>query len=152
MDTSLELISKIDQIYSNALTRILIITGFMVTFTGVITPVVVGLYSRRLHKLDEAESHRKIEDATKAALAELQAEFDRYCKASDARLAAAVSELQEKQKAESGRSFGATLHLQGDQQYQEKKYGASVVSYLEAAGKYLGSGDYYNLGVIKIFV
>lgn len=134
MDTSLELISKVDQIYSNALNRILLLTALMIAFTGIIIPILVALYSRRAHKLDEAESHRKIEEATREALSELKGQFDRYCKESDAKLAAGAD-----------RAFGATLHMQANQQYVDKKYGASAVSYLEAAGKYLGAGDYYNL-------
>jgi len=134
MDTSLELISKVDQIYSNALNRILMLTALMIAFTGIIIPILVALYSRRAHRLDDAESHRKIEEATRDALSEMKVEFDRYCKEADTKLAAG-----------SDRAFGATLHMQANQQLIDKKYGASVVSYLEAAGKYLGAGDYYNL-------
>jgi hypothetical protein len=134
MDTSLEIISKVDQLYTNALTHILVFTGFMVILTGVITPFFVSIYSKRLHKLDEAESRQKIEDETKAALSELRVEFDRYCKEADIRLAAGAD-----------RAFAATQHMQGNQQFVDKKYGASAVSYLEASAQYLRAGDYYNL-------
>lgn len=145
MDTSLDLVSKIDRIYSDATRNILMIVSFIVVFSGIITPILVALYQRKLHRLEEATAQQKIQEATRAALAELKTQFAAYRKESEARVSEALEELRDANERQSAIAFGATLHMQGNHQLRDKKYCACAVSYLEASGKYLRGGDYDNL-------
>jgi predicted ATP-dependent protease len=143
--SSLELVTKIDALYSGALGHILTLVTIIVGFVGVFVPVFLYVFQNRLAKTEEAKIELRISQAVENALAQLKEDFDSYQKRNDEKMEHALARLVKFQKAEAGRSFAATLHLQANNQAVSEDYCNAAVSYLEAAGKYLLGGDYYNL-------
>ena len=121
------------------------IVAAVVAITGIITPIFVALYQKKLYKLDELIAHQKIEEETHKALLQIKAQIATLHKESETVLYERLEELQNNQKQEAAKSLAAVLQLQGNWELQNEDYGASAISYLESAGKYITGQEVDNL-------
>lgn len=145
MEDTLKILESVDQFYSNAFTNLLTITVAALAFVGILVPVLVTLYQRRLYKVDQ----KGISDALRAELAQITDKALEKVKAgyieNEAKFEDSIRALETKFEKKLNAAHGKSMHLQGNLSLENKRYGTALESLVSCAGFYIRGEDEANL-------
>lgn len=138
MEETLKILESVNSFYSQSFNQLIAITVAVLTFAGVVLPILIFLYQKRLFKLEQEEikSHLKheIDNHIAVAVAEMHKEF-----------LSSLAALESKIDKQHARSKGETLHLQAKLNMSEGHYLLAFNSLVRAGKHYIQSDTEVNL-------
>ena len=138
------IVEKIHTFYENAWTKLIIVITILISFVGVVIPLVSQWYQKRTFKLEEKEIkegllkhkldlEKEIKNSIELALVDLEQKLTKY-----------IDSKMEKVTERIDASRGALFHLQGMNRIEKDLEGA-MVDFITAAEAYTKGKDEYNL-------
>lgn len=146
---ALDLINKVNTFYEVAWVHLMWFIGVAGAIIGVIVPIAIQAYQRRLFKIEESKIDSNIvEQLTKAKADLLTATNERLgelVKSEFALLEKKVNDMEAKLTKEVNRAKGAVYHVQGNEQKTRGVYANAIISFANAAEMQYASDDEMNL-------
>ena len=137
---SLDLISKVDTFYNNAWIKLSLTVTIFFILTGVIVPIIVQLYQKKVLKLEEQKLKAEIESSELRLIAKIKEESQSTLKILTERINALESELNTKVSAR-------TNHLQAMIETGKNDYTRATYLYSLSAKSLLINKEFGNAQV-----
>lgn len=138
----IEIISHVTSFYETAWSHLLWFIGVTGAIVGIMVPIGIQIYQRRLFRVEEAKIRRELGDQIRADLEQqMKTKFADESKRIDEKL----TELTESMKQAVANSDGRAFFLQGRMLLDKKQPAGAARSFTTAALSYLRGNDQSNL-------
>ena len=137
MKETLEILEKVNQFYSQSFEQLILITIVILTFVGVVLPILIMLYQKRLFKLEQQEIEISIKNNLSIELKTIEDKIRNEYKEKELEFESKILRIEEEIKIQSSKSLGGILHVQGNGYYLSQKYIRALESFIEASGNHL---------------
>lgn len=137
MNETLTILEKVNSFYSGAWLQLVIYTTVMFTIIGILIPILVQFYQRRVLKLEKDSLERIIKE-----------EIDDIGKNINTLISDEVSRQSSKIEKRINSAEGGNFHIQGNYYLDKKWYGIALSSLAIAGKSYIDADDELNLGRI----
>lgn len=145
MQDTLAILESVNSFYSQSFSHLISITLAVLAFSGVVLPVLFGLYQKRLFKLDhkeiEASLSKRMYEILQDSVNSIDEKIAIKEKLLEEKLKLAVSKAQQ----DIDRVSGGLSHVQGNKYLSEKNYIFALESFIGASFSYIDSSDDRNL-------
>lgn len=145
MQDTLAILESVNNFYSQSFSHLISITLAVLAFSGVVLPVLFGLYQKRLFKLDhkeiEASLSKRMYEILQGSVDSIDEKISIKEKHLDEKLKLAVAKVQQ----DIDRIAGGLSHVQGNKYLSEKNYVFAFESFIGASFSYIESSDDRNL-------
>ncbi|WP_328185153.1 hypothetical protein [Marinobacter sp. OP 3.4] len=145
MQDTLKILETVNQFYSQSFNQLVIITVAVLTFAGVIMPILISLYQKRLFRLEHQEIKEKIKEELNEdmqdAVTRIREEYEEKEKEHHDK----IKYIENKLEKEVSGALGASLHLQASMNIRDGSYLAAFYSLTRAATNHIKSEKEVNL-------
>jgi hypothetical protein len=150
--TGLEVVGKVNDLYSSVFNQLLLMLGVVATLVVVVLPIFLSIFQRRESRLQEARLNADFSARIENAKKDLEGKIttlDEEKKAVEKALKEAEGRIEKKLS----KSLAAAFHIQAFNNEERKDFAEAVKSSLVAAKYYLAADDLDNLDrVINILL
>ncbi|MBN2605918.1 MAG: hypothetical protein JXR47_01140 [Thiotrichales bacterium] len=115
MQDSLNVLTAVNQFYSQAFAQLITVTIAILAFAGVLMPILLSLYQKRIFRLEHKEIENKIESRFLQLAAELKEEINEKFREKDKESKKEILALENKMDKEIAATLAGILHVQGNQ-------------------------------------
>ena len=145
MQETLKILESVNQFYSQSFNQLVMITVAVLAFAGVVMPIIISLYQKRLFRLE----HEEIKTALKNELAKdlnkaidtLRTEHEKLSATYEDR----IKELNERTKKKIAQAIGGISHVQANVNLDNKEYLWAFTSLVSAAKNHIKADEEANL-------
>lgn len=138
MQEALKILESVNAFYSQSFNQLIVITVAVLTFAGVILPVLILLYQKRLFRLEQEEIKHSLKLEMEIQIQKITSErFDEY--------KSSVSDLDKKYEKQLSYAIGCGLHLQGKVNVIEVDYINALYSFSIAGERFIVAEHEANL-------
>lgn len=148
MDSTLQILEKVNALYSGAYTHLLTITLAILAFSGVILPLVIQMIQNRTFRTEQAALQGQITTKIDAAKNELKSDlgksFDEEKKALEDIVKREVETLNARFTEQVSAAKGASFFLQGRTLQERQLFGPAARDFAYAADLLFKGADEMN--------
>lgn len=153
----IELINRVSAFYEIAWTQLLWFIAVAGAIVGVIVPLGIQWYQRRLIKIEEKEIKtaltRQADDLKVSLQLEMKSFLTQTLKQEMERFDVKLNEKEKELTKEAAAVRGSVFHVQGNTLLEAKHYIVALSSYIDAASSQLTGDDQFNLlRVLKLII
>lgn len=145
MEDSLKILETVNNFYSQSFNQLIIITAAVLTFAGVVLPILITIYQKRLFKLEhdaiESSLTQKMKDELELAIKAIESEYDQKEKAFEIQM----NDLKEELHREIDTAKGGISHVQGCNSFDQSDWINAFESFIGASKSYIKAEDNLNL-------
>ncbi|MBK2258137.1 hypothetical protein [Francisella philomiragia] len=145
MQDTLKILESVNHFYSQSFNQLIVITVAVLAFAGVVMPVLIYLYQKRLFRLEHEEIRNQLKDELNSELAKAIDAVRKEYKKKEEQYLSKIECLDEKIEKEIAGSISGTFHLQGIMNLKDKRYLNAFVSLTKAAVNNIKADDEINL-------
>lgn len=145
MQDTLIILEAVNQFYSQSFNQLVAIFIAVLAFAGVVMPILISLYQKRLFKLEHEEIklslQNKLTQDLSSALENIRTEYE----SKESEYEKKIIALDEKLEKEIAGAFGGSLHIQGNMSIKEGHYLAAFISLTKASTNHIKADKETNL-------
>lgn len=145
MDNSLKILESVNQFYSQSFSQLINITVAVLAFVGIVIPILIALYQKRIfnleHKNIESSIHEKLKEEYQEKVNLIRNEFKEREDFYEKR----IKEIEKKIASDLAHAKGGIFQVQANAQLKDKAYSLACESYIDAALLQIDSEDNLNL-------
>jgi hypothetical protein len=145
MQDTLKILESVNQFYSQSFNQLVVITVAVLAFAGVVMPVLISLYQKRLFRLEHEEIRNRLKDELDAELAIAITEVRKEYEEKEKQYLSRIDSLDEKLEKEIAGSIGGNLHIQGNMNLKDQQYLNAFTSLTKAAINHIKADKETNL-------
>ncbi|WP_029933355.1 hypothetical protein [Thiomicrospira pelophila] len=145
MQESLEIISAVNNFYSQSFGQLITITLGFLAFIGVFLPILLTFYQKRLVNLEQTEIEAMLTKRLGQIESSLQEKLDRDLAEKDILLTQKISNSEEKLQERVSHALSGVLFVQGSLQLSNKLYWLASYSFVRAAKESIKANEEGNL-------
>lgn len=138
MQDTLKILESVNAFYSQSFNQLIVITVAVLTFAGVVLPVLISLYQKRLFRLEQEEIRHSLKLEMENQIQKITSKMlDEY--------KSSVSDLDKKYEKKLSYAIGCSLHLQGKVNVIETDYINALYSFSSAGERFIVAEHEANL-------
>ena len=141
MESTLEILEKVNALYSGAFTQLITITGIILAFSGILLPVIITIYQNRQLELKKKSLEMLINNNSENIESKLKDEIKKYFEAESEAFKTEINRLEEELAKSKTAASAQTLHIQGVSSIENGDYITALNSLLKATHYYAVCGD-----------
>ncbi|WP_160061820.1 hypothetical protein [Psychromonas sp. L1A2] len=145
MQDSLKILETVNNFYSQSFGHLITITVAVLAFSGIILPILVTIYQKRLFKLEHEVIENSLIEKMKAeleiAVKEIKAEYDEKEKI----LKSKLSEMEDELNRKFDNAKGGICHVQGCSNFDQQRWFSAFESFVNASIFFIKGKDNLNL-------
>ncbi|WP_417439756.1 hypothetical protein [Idiomarina abyssalis] len=145
MQDTLKILESVNQFYSQSFNQLVVITVAVLAFAGVVMPVLISLYQKRLFRLEHEEIQSHLKGELDSELAKAVDAVRKEYEKKEAQYLLEIESLDEKLEKEIAGSIGGNLHVQGNMNLKDGQYLGAFSSFTRAAINHLKADKEANL-------
>jgi len=142
---SLKILETVNSFYSSSFSQLINITVAVLAFAGIVLPILITIYQKRLFKLDheviEDSLTKKIDEKFENAVEEVRKEYQEKEKGFEAQIEIMKKELHK----EVDEAKGGISHVSGCSDLERNYYSSAFDSFIAASFSYIKAGNNLNL-------
>lgn len=147
MDKSLEILKSVNDFYSQSFNQLVVITVAILAFAGVLMPIMISWYQKRIFKLDQNEIETKLRKNIKETLTEELNQLEIRLKITEEKLEEKLKAHEKDLTCKVDRAIGGVLLVQANILASEKDYINAYQSYISACESFISANDNLNLKI-----
>lgn len=147
MDKSLEILKSVNDFYSQSFNQLVVITVAILAFAGVLMPIMISWYQKRIFKLDHNEIETKLKENIKVILTEELNQLELRLKATEEKLEEKLKAYEKNLACKVDRAIGGVLLVQANTLSSEKEHINAYQSYISACDSFISANDNLNLKI-----
>lgn len=140
-NNGMDLITAVDGFYNSAWNKLIIVGSVSLAIVGVLVPIIIQIYQKRVLKANEEVLKKDIETQVQNAKTELLEYIND-------KMAENFQIFEEKMAKLNASSTAKAFHLQGNTQFGNKEYSGALADYITASENYLICEDYNNIQIV----
>ena len=150
--TGLEVVGKVNELYSSVFNQLLVMLGIVATFVVVVLPYFLSVFQRRESRVQEAkllaENKQKIDELRGTLRKEIEAEIQK--EKSSLETLIKETEARVEKKAES--ASAQTYHIQAMFYFSKEAFESAIKSAIVAGSSYIKNDSLRNLPPILFLI
>jgi len=145
MEDTLKILETVNQFYTSSFNQLVILTVAVLSFAGIVVPILITLYQKRLFKLENIEIKELLKKELKLELKEAILEIKSQYEEKDEKYQEKIDELDIKLEKEISGAIGGNMHIQGNMQIKNKAYLNALNSFCKASIQHIKADKETNL-------
>lgn len=145
MQDSLKILESVNNFYSQSFSQLMSITVAVLAFAGIILPILVTIYQKRLFKLEheaiENSLTKKMSEELENAVKEIRAEYEEKEK----HFVSEISKMKQELNSEVDKAKGGISHVAGCTELERKYFFNAFDCFIQACISYIKGRDNLNL-------
>jgi hypothetical protein len=145
MQDSLKILETVNNFYTQSFSQLINITVAVLVFAGIIFPILITFYQKRLFKLEheaiESSLTKKMKEELDNTVAKIELEYSEK----EIEFELKISQIKEELYREVDRAKGGISHVQGCNDLEKGCYFTAFDSFVHAGTSYLRAKDNANL-------
>ena len=137
MENTLKILETVNQFYIDSFNQLIMITVMILTFVGVLMPILISLYQKRIFKLEQQEIKNSLLEILTSNLKEIEEKIDAKYSEKEKEYEKKISNLEKVMEQQSLKSLAKIYHLQGNSYLGTKHYYTALESFFAAGTNYL---------------
>jgi len=142
--SGLDVVNSVNGFYSGAFDKLFQLVLALIALFGIIIPILVQIYQRRVMKVSEAELKAEMERLLEVKKIELLAVVEKQLASEKKEISSALEENTKLIKKTFLTAEGYAFHLQGNSEVASKNHYDACVSFCKAARNYTKSGGNFT--------
>ncbi len=153
MQDTLKILESVNQFYSQSFNQLVVITVAVLAFAGVMMPILISLYQKRIFKLEREAIEDSLKKTLQKDMDECIERMRNEYKEKEDQYEARISKLDQKMERTISGATAASLHIQGNISIGDKQYLRAFESLTSAATNYIKADSESNLRrVLRIII
>ncbi|WP_226704493.1 hypothetical protein [Microbulbifer elongatus] len=145
MENTLKILESVNQFYSQSFNQLVVITVALLAFAGVIMPILVSAYQKRIFKLEHNEIKESLRRELDLELDVQISKIKREYEVKEGEYERKFEELEGKLEKEVAVAVGGNFHIQGNMNLESGSYYAAFFSFTRASVEHIKAGREGNL-------
>ena len=142
---SLKILESVNTFYSQSFGQLINITVAVLAFAGIVLPILITLYQKRLFKLEHQAIQNtlatEMESRLEEGIKEIKAEYEQK----EAEFEDKISKMKESLKKDLDATKGGICHVQGNNELKQELLLMAFDSFVSASFSYVKAEDNLNL-------
>jgi len=145
MDETLKILESVNQFYTYSFNQLVILTVSILSFTGIVVPILITFYQKRLFKLENKEIEESLKSKLQLELKDTILAIRNEYEEKDSMYQKKFDEVELKLEKEISGAIGGNLHIQGNMQVKNKAYLNALNSLCKASIHHIKADKETNL-------
>lgn len=145
MQESLKVLESVNSFYSQSFSQLISITVAVLAFAGIVLPVLITLYQKRIFSLEHNAIEKSIHDKLKKELDLIVVTIRDEYQQKEVEHKAEMAEMKSNIAMELADAEGGIYHVQGNAELSSGQYLIALNSFLNAGFRYVKAESNQNL-------
>jgi hypothetical protein len=145
MNNSLDILTRIDDLYNHAFTNLLYFTSGLIAIVGILMPILTQLYHNRVIRIAKEDIKSELQSELLELVSKLKLEFTEERKAFEVHITELNTSLKNELDRRVSASLGFSAMHQGAACIKDKNYYVAAISYLHSSRFFATAKDDINV-------
>jgi hypothetical protein len=145
MQDSLKILETVNNFYSQSFSQLINITVAVLAFSGIILPILITIYQKRLFKLEhetiESSLRKEMTDELERVKQEIKSEYEQKEKDFEMQ----ITEMKNELHIEVDKAKGGISHVAGSNELERNNWLGAFDNFISASSRYIKAKDNLNL-------
>ena len=148
MQESLKILETVNTFYSQSFSQLINITIAVLAFAGIVLPILITLYQKRIFRLEHQAIEKSVFDKLKSEFDSKILELQNEYKAKEEELNSKMLDMKNEIGREIANAEGGIFHVQGNNELKSGQIVDALISFIESAIKNIEAEDNLNLRIV----